>query len=64
MSLSDLAGLRKTTIIIAKTLGTGLDFLWSLSLFDFLYFVKDYNEVIGEENERIKKASKERRRKK
>jgi len=51
-------------IIIARTLGTGLEFLWSLSLLDFLYFLQDYNDVINEENERIKKQAKERRKKK
>ena len=64
ISLADLAGLRKTSIIIAKTLGTGLEFLWDLSLLDFLYFLQDYNDVINEENERIKKQAKERRKKK
>ena len=44
-------------------MGTGLEFLWSLSLLDFLYFVHDYNEVIHEENDRAKKAAKERRKK-
>lgn len=64
ISLADLAGLRKTSIIITRTLGTGLEFLWDLSLLDFLYFLQDYNDVINEENERIKKQAKERRKKK
>ena len=39
-------------------MGANIDFFYDMPLFDFLLFLRDYNEVITEENEEIKKAAK------
>lgn len=39
-------------------MGANIDFFYDMPLFDFLLFLKDYNEVITEENEEIKRAAK------
>ena len=39
-------------------MGNGIEFYYDMQLFDFLLFLKDYNEIITEENDRIKKAAK------
>ena len=54
MSFSSLSGLRKTVLIVAKSMGTGLGFFWHMTIFEFLYLLADYNEIIDDENKRIK----------
>lgn len=46
--------LRKTVLTVARGMGTGLEFFWNMSLIGFLHLLKDFNEIIEEENRRIR----------
>lgn len=39
-------------------MGTGLEFFWKLNIFDFLYLLADFNEIIDDENRRIRARKK------